>query len=50
MNPDKCKDHTPGAPSTYVPWHLWAWHMTRRRGLRQKRCPGCGKPRIWVPR
>lgn len=41
-------EHTDG-PAGYVAWHEWAARMART-GHAQKRCPGCGLYKIWLPK
>ena len=43
----KMKAHTP-APHGYLAWHEWAATMARTH--RQKKCDGCGRMAIWVPK
>lgn len=36
------------APEGYIAWHSWAARMAKTHT--QKRCPGCGLWKIWIPR
>ena len=42
----RADQHTP-APTLYLAWSAWAGAMSSR-GWQQRRCPGCGKYRIWT--
>jgi hypothetical protein len=46
----KKKLHTkdPTEPEGYIEWHAWARKQGRTH--KQKKCPGCGLFKIWVPR
>ena len=40
-------EHTP-APDGYVTWHEWAEEISATH--QQRRCAGCGRLQIWVPK
>lgn len=41
-------EHTP-APRGYIAWHEWAGGQSRL-GRRQRKCAGCGRYAVWMPR
>lgn len=41
-------EHVDG-PSGYLAWHAWAARMART-GHAQRKCPGCGLYKIWLPK
>jgi len=43
----RASEHTP-QPASYLDWHEWARRMSKTH--RQRRCEGCGRLNVWVPK